>query len=279
MFEIDGFTKQLAIIGDPVEHSHSPQMHNFISELYKNNYVYTAFRVSPDNLKQAVEGIRAMGIAGVNVTAPHKFNVMKYLDEISDLAEKFGSVNTVVNKNGKLIGYNTDANGFYRSLLYEGIEVRDRDILIIGAGGATQPIAVLFALEGAKSISIKNRTQANADRLAEYVKKNTGFKISTHPELKRYDLIINTTSAGMFPDVEGCPMDDFSFVDENTAAADMIYNPEQTVFLKRAGERGAKTVNGLGMLIFQGIIAYELFTGTKLPQNAYEIIKKEVFGK
>lgn len=279
MFELDGFTRQLAIIGDPVEHSHSPQMHNFISEKYKNNYVYTALRVKPVDLENAINGIRAMGIAGVNVTAPHKFNVMQYLDEISELAQKFGSVNTVVNKAGKLIGYNTDALGFYKSLLYEGIEVKGRDILIIGAGGATQPIAVLFALEGARNISVKNRTQANAERLADYVKKTTGFEIETNPNLERYDLVINTTSVGMYPDLQGCPTDNFSFVDENTAAADMIYNPEETVFLKKAKERGAKTVNGLGMLIFQGIIAYELFTGTKLAEDIYELIKKEVFGK
>ena len=279
MFEINGFTKQLAIIGDPVEHSHSPQMHNFISEKYKNNYVYTALRVKPDRLGDAIRGIRAMGIAGVNVTAPHKFNVMQYLDDISDRAKKFGSVNTIVNKDGKLTGYNTDAEGFYRSLLYEGIQVKGKDILIVGAGGATQPIAVLFALEGAKSISIKNRTQANAERLCDYVEKTVGFKMSSRPNLAKYDLVINTTSVGMYPDLSGCPIDDFSFIDDRTAAADMIYNPEKTVFLKRAEERGAKVVNGLGMLIFQGIIAYELFTQTKLALNIYELIKKEVFGK
>ena len=279
MFEVNGNTKLLAIIGDPVEHSHSPQMHNYLSEKYKNNYVYTALRVHPDNLKSAIEGIRAMGFAGVNVTAPHKFNVMQYLDEISPDAQKFGSVNTVVNKDGKLVGYNTDAEGFYRSLLYGGSDIKDKNILIIGAGGATQPIAVLFAQKGAKSITIKNRTQKNAERLAEYVKSVCGFEVKTIPEAKVYDVVINTTSVGMYPDIDKSPTDDYSFAGKDTFVADMIYNPEETLFLKNCRERGAKTINGLGMLIFQGIIAYEYFTGTKLSEDIFELIKKEVFGK
>lgn len=279
MFELNGNTKLLSIIGDPVEHSHSPQMHNFLSEKYKHNYVYTALRVHPDNLKDAICGIRAMGIAGVNVTAPHKFKVMQYLDEISPDAKKFGSVNTVVNKQGQLVGYNTDAEGFYQSLIYAGCDIAGKDILIIGAGGATQPIVILFAQKGAKSITIKNRTQKNADRLAEYVKSVTDYEIKTMPDAEKYDVVINTTSVGMHPDIDASPIDDYSFVDKNTFVADMIYNPEETLFLKNCRERGAKTVNGLGMLIFQGIIAYELFTGTKLPDDSFECIKKEVFGK
>jgi len=279
MFEINGFTKQLAIIGDPVEHSHYPQMHNFLSEKYNNNYVYTALRVKHENLADAIKAIRAMEIAGVNVTAPHKFNVLPYLDKISEKAKKFGAVNTIVHRDGVLTGYNTDADGFYRSLLYEGIEIKNRDVLIIGAGGATQPVAVLFALEGAKSITIQNRTLKNAERLRDYVKEVCDYDISTERKLDRYDVVINTTSVGMYPNIENCPIDDFSFIDEKTAVADMIYNPWETVFLKKCRERGAKGINGLGMLIFQGIIAYELFTDTKLPPDSFELIKKEVFGK
>ena len=279
MFTLNGETKQLAIIGDPVKHSYSPQMHTFLSEQYNKNYIYTALHVTPENLENAVKGIRAMNFAGVNVTAPHKFNVMKYLDEISPRAKMFGSVNTVVNESGKLVGYNTDADGFYKSLLYEGIDIKGKDILFVGAGGATQPVVVLFALEGAKSITIKNRTQTNADKLAEYVESVTDFKADTSINKKHFDVVINTTSVGMHPNISACPIDDFSFVDENTAAVDMIYNPWETVFLKEAKKKGAKTVNGLGMLIFQGLIAYELFTGTKLSDNAYEMVRKEVFGR
>lgn len=279
MFEINGHTKQLAIIGDPVEHSFSPRMHNYISEKLGNNYVYTALPVRPENLGDAIAGIRAMGIAGVNVTAPHKFAVIKYLDVISERAQKFGAVNTCVNRDGKLYGYNTDADGFYQSLLQAGITIRDKDVLIIGAGGATQPVAVLFAMEGAKSITIVNRTKEKAERVADYVKTTMGYHVETEKKLARYDVVINTTSVGMWPNVDACPITDFSCIDENTAAVDIIYNPAETVFLRQARERGAKTLNGLGMLIFQGILAYELFTDSKLPEGIYEQIAKEVFGK
>jgi len=279
MFEITATIKQLAIIGDPVEHSFSPQMHNFLSEQYHAPYVYTAFRVVPEKLEDAIRGMRALGIAGLNVTAPHKFEVVKYLDVVDENAKKFGSVNTVVNRDGVLYGYNTDAYGFYHSLLREGITIRDKDVLIVGAGGATQPVAVLFALEGAKSITILNRTQERAERLASYVESVCGYHVGTKPELSHYDVVINTTSVGMYPHIEDCPISDFSFLDEKSAAADMIYNPEETVFLRCARERGAKTVNGLGMLIEQGLIAYEHFTGIKLSEDCFELVKKEVFGK
>lgn len=279
MLEVNGHTKQLAIFGYPVEHSFSPQMHNFISEKMGNNYVYTALEVEPEKLGDAIRGMRAMKIVGVNITAPHKNAVMQYLDEISDEARKFGSVNTVVNKDGKLIGYNTDAQGFCRSLEYNGIEVEGKDILMLGAGGAAKPVCMLLAMKGAKSITLINRTKSKADELAEYVKTVIGYKIGTEMSLEHYDLVINTTAAGMAPQLDKCPLEDMSFIDSNTAVADMIYNPPKTVFLKRAEENGAKIMNGLGMLIFQGLLAYEYFTGTKLLDDMYEIVKKEVFGQ
>ncbi len=279
MQKINSLTKQLAIIGDPVEHSFSPKMHNFLSQKYNNNYVYTALRVESENLENATNALRAMNFAGVNVTAPHKFAVIPYLDWLSSDAEMFSSVNTIVNENGKLKGYNTDAEGFYNSLLYEGIKVKDQNILFIGAGGATQPVALFLASKGAKSITIKNRTQANADRIASYVYEKIGYKVHTTPLLCKYDIVINTTTVGMFPNVDLCPLEDFSIIDENSVAVDMIYNPDMTLFLKKAKMRGAKTLNGLGMLISQGLLSYELFTKTTLPQEAFELVKKEVFGK
>jgi shikimate dehydrogenase len=279
MFEINGETRQLGIIGCPIEHSFSPQMHNFISEKMGNNYVYTALEVKPGSVKEAVEGIRALGFAGVNVTAPHKYEVMKYIDKIAPQAQRYGSVNTIVNRDGVLTGYNTDADGFYQSLLREGVEIKDKDILIVGAGGATKPVGVLFSEVGAKSITIINRTKEKAAALSEYVYSLDGYRILTERQHSHYDVVINTTSLGMYPDVDGCPLEDMSFVDADTAAADMIYNPAETVFLKRARENGAKTVNGLGMLIGQGIISYELFTNTKLPDDMFDQIAKGVFGK
>lgn len=280
MFEINGHTKQLAIIGWPVDHSFSPKMHNFISEKMGNNYVYTALPVEPNNVKAAIDGVRALNIQGINVTAPHKFEVMKYIDEVSPQAQKYGSVNTVVNNNGHLVGYNTDADGFYLSLQRAGITAEGKNILIIGAGGATKPLAVLLSEKEASSITILNRTAEKAQALADYVKSINGFEIDTEMKLSEYDIVINTTSAGMAPQLDKYPtdMDRLGFINEKTSVVDMIYNPAETLFLKFARERGAKTLNGSGMLVGQGIVAYELFTGTKLPDDIFDTVSKEVFG-
>lgn len=279
MFELNGETKQLGIIGYPVEHSFSPQMHNYISEKMGNNYVYSAFCVREENLKEAVEGIRAMGFAGVNVTAPHKVEVMKYLDVLSEKAKLFQSVNTIVNKNGTLYGYTTDADGFYASLKRVGCDVKGKDILFVGAGGATRPVVSLFAMEGAKSITINNRTREKAEKIAENVKNSLDYSVDCDIKLSHYDVVINTTPIGMYPKTDAMPAFDMSLVDSTSYVADMIYNPEETLFLKEAKKTGAKTLNGLGMLIYQGIIAYELFTGTKLPEGIYDEISKNVFNK
>ncbi|MBQ7794434.1 MAG: shikimate dehydrogenase [Clostridia bacterium] len=271
---IDAKTRLLAIIGDPVEHSKSPAMHGQFAELCGDNMVYTAFHVTRDRLADAITGMRALGIRGLNVTAPHKFDVLQYLDEISEEARLFSSVNTVVNENGRLIGYNTDADGFYRSLLRAGITIEGKDVLIFGAGGATQPVCMRFAMNGAKSITVINRTKERAERLRDYVKSAIGYEIETEMKLSHYDVVINTTAAGMHPQIGVLPYEDLSFIDEKTAAVDMIYNPWETAFLELARKQGAKTLNGLGMLIYQGILAYELFAGHPLPENAYELTEE-----
>lgn len=285
MLKTDGHTKQLGIIGYPVEHSFSPQMHNFISELTENNYIYSAWCVHPDNLGAAIDGIRALGIAGVNVTAPHKIEVMKYLDEISEDAKILGSVNTVVNRAGKLCGYNTDSDGFCAAVLNSGTEISGKNILVFGAGGVVRPTLIRLIKENPASITVLNRTKEKAQSLAERIKADTGFEILTDFGEKKYDIAINTTSAGMEPQLDALPIDaidgidDLSFIDSSVTVVDMIYNPSETLFLKKSKKRGAKTLNGLGMLIYQGIIAYELFTGTKLPNNIANRIAKEVFGR
>ena len=282
MIEIDGKTRLLGLMGYPVEHTRSPQMHNYISKVYNKNYAYTVLSIAPENLGDAMRGVIALDFAGINITAPHKTEVMKYLDYIDNEAKMYGSVNTVKFKEGKSYGYNTDADGFYLSLLNapELVSIIGKDLLILGAGGASKPICIKFALLGAKSITVLNRTQKKADELARYVYDICGYTINTKREHSRYDVVINTTSAGMEPNINICPLEDFSFVDKNTAAVDMIYNPEETLFLKKMKQHGAYTcINGLGMLIYQGIIAYEIFTGEKLKPGIYNDIKHEVFGK
>lgn len=282
---ISGHTKQLGIIGYPIEHTFSPKMHNFISKLLGKDYVYSAWLVEPKNLEAAINGMRALNIAGINVTAPHKQEVMKYLDEVSDQAKLLGSVNTVVNSGGKLIGYNTDAEGFLAAVKSEGIEVKGKKILVIGAGGVTEPTLIRLIQEEPKSVTVVNRTKAKVMALAEILHDKTGFGILTDVTDSAFDIVINTTSAGMEPQIDSLPTDaieafgDLSFINENTAVIDMIYNPAETCFLSQARERGAKTVNGLGMLIHQGIIAYELFTGETLSSDIADKIKREVFNR
>ena len=285
MFDINGHTKQLGIIGYPVEHTFSPAMHNFISDTIHNNYVYSAWRVHPDDLKTAIDGMRALGISGINVTAPHKVEVMKYLDFVTDTAKELGSVNTVVNRDGKLYGYNTDADGFCMALGKAGIKIKNSRILILGAGGVVRPTLIRLIDHGAKEITVVNRTKSKAVSLSEDILRCKNFEVKTEISSLDFDIVINTTSAGMEPQENVLPIeniaeiDDLSFIGKNTAAVDMIYNPDETLFLKTAREMGAKTVNGLGMLIYQGIIAYELFTGVTLPEDMGERIKKEVFGR
>lgn len=282
--KIDGHTRQLGIIGCPVEHTFSPKLQNFISEHMEENYVYSAWHVEPEKLKDAIAGMKALNIRGINVTAPHKKAVMQYLDVISEQAKLLGSVNTVVNKNGRLYGYNTDAEGFYAALYNEGILMEGKNILIIGAGGVVKPTLIRIIQEDPASVTVVNRTKSKVIALKEAIKEQMDFEINTDvKKFDHYDIVINATSAGMAPQLDALPIDDIEeidnldFIDKNTAVIDMIYNPKHTRFLKEVRKRGAKTMNGLGMLIYQGLIAHELFTGNKLPKDMADIVTIEVF--
>lgn len=281
--EITAKTKQLGVIGYPIEHSFSPQMHNFIARQLNDDVVYSAFSVKPENLADAISGVRSLNIAGINVTAPHKIEVMKYLDEISPEAEILGSVNTVVNKNNVLTGYNTDSEGFYLSLVNAGFDVKGKNILIIGCGGVVMPILIRLIKENPKSVTLINRTKSKAEGISGKIYSATGYTVFTEVKCEDFDIIINTTTAGMKHLSDVLPwdsIDGFSpeiYIKENVLAVDMIYNPPCTKFLNLAKSKGCKIMNGLDMLIYQGIIAYELFTDQKLPNNMADLIRKEVF--
>lgn len=271
----DSKVKKLAVIGDPIEHSLSPLMHREFIKLNGDRAEYTRFHVTDEALADMMQKVRTE-MRGINVTAPHKVAVMDYLDEISEEARLFGAVNTVVNENGRLVGYNTDAKGFYSSLLREGIFVAGKDVLFFGAGGATKAVCMYLAMQKAKSITVINRTKEKAITLGENIKSALGYEIKTEMELGHYDIVINTTSAGMAPQTDALPYQDLDFIDGDTAVVDMIYNPPETKFLRLAREKGARTVNGLGMLICQGILAYELFLDTKLPETAFDEARRAI---
>ena len=281
--DISAKTKKLGIIGCPVEHSFSPVMHNYISRKMGADYVYTGYHVEPEDLAAAIAGMRALGIAGINVTAPHKKAVMEYLDRIDERAQRLGSVNTVVNRGGVLTGYNTDSDGFCEALERSGTKVRGSRILIMGCGGVVRPTLIRLIEEEPESVTIVNRTREKAERMAETVYMETGFCIDTDIR-GGADIVINTTSAGMEPQEDALPWDniaeieDAGFIRPGMTVVSMIYNPRKTKFLAHAEARGAKTINGLGMLIYQGILAYELFTDIKLPGDMADMIKRDVFG-
>lgn len=267
--------KKLAVIGHPIAHSYSPLMHNFISREMNQDYVYEAIDVPPEKLGETVKKLKEDGVCGFNVTAPHKFDVMQYLDEISQDAKYFGSVNTVINKSGQLIGYNTDAEGFYEALCYDGIAPFGKHVLIIGAGGAAQPVAINLSSK-CETLTVINRTKDRLFALKEQVKTCTGVDIKTEIDRENYDIIINCTSLGMGKNIGVSPLSDVSLISKDTYCVDMIYNPWETQFLKDAKSIGAKCENGLSMLIFQGILAYRIFTGVKVPFSIADKVRKAI---
>ncbi|WP_308638804.1 shikimate dehydrogenase [Paenibacillus silvisoli] len=270
---VDSHTVLFSVIGDPIRHSKSPIMMNRAFRETGINGIYTAFHITADKLGDFVAGVRAMGIRGVNVTIPHKLDIMPLLDEIDESAQVIGAVNTIVNTDGRLTGYNTDGIGYVRSLKEEvQQDLSGANVLIIGAGGATRGILYALAREGVASITIFNRTVARAEELADAFKGHVpAIRAIGQDELRdacgSNDIIINTTSLGMYPNVDGTPVDS-AWLKPGAVASDLIYNPLTTKFLAEAKERGCRIHGGLGMFIYQGAYAFEYWTGRPAPVAA-----------
>ncbi|WP_018133580.1 shikimate dehydrogenase [Effusibacillus pohliae] len=265
------------LFGHPVRHSRSPAMHNAAFRELGLPYVYVAFDVAPESLAAAVDSIRVLGMRGVNVTIPHKVDVMPYLDRITPEADLIGAVNTIVNENGVLIGHNTDGTGYVRSLLEESrLSLPESPVLILGAGGAARAIVTALAWQGAKEIYIANRTRQKGDELAQRIAALCSVhsvSLADIPELiKRVRLVVNTTSVGMHPNVEESPIDP-ALLHEGLVVSDLIYNPLETCLLREARRRGATPHGGLGMFIYQGAEAFTLWTGAEAP---VEIMRQTV---
>ncbi len=269
---IDSHTILYGVFGDPIRHSRSPIMLNRAFQEAGINAVYAAFHVRPEELGDAVRGIRALGYRGINVTIPHKVEVMQYLDEIDEGARIVGAVNTIVNESGKLIGYNTDGIGYVRSLKEEtGIELKGKSVLLLGAGGAARGVAYALAKEGAGRIYIANRTKERALELADTISAYTeaiglGMDELGHV-VDEVQFVLNTTSAGMHPHVDELPLP-LELLRSHHLVSDLIYNPRITRFLREAEARGARIHGGLGMFIYQGAFAFEYWTGTPAPVAA-----------
>lgn len=269
---ISGSTKVLGIIGKPVRHSLSPQMQNAALQAIGLNYIYLPFEVAPDYLGQAVSGLRALGVAGFNVTIPHKTSVIPYLDELDESAVVAGAVNTVKNNDDRLTGYNTDGEGLIKSLAEDlDFSPQGSTIVVIGAGGAARGAIASLCRSGAKRIIIANRSLNKASELFSVLSArfpDTEMSVSTgyedlHGSLSQVDLLINTTSLGMNREV--IPFLQIKDLPQKTRVYDMVYSPSATPLLIEASELGLRSVNGLGMLAAQGELAFKVWTGEIPP--------------
>ena len=275
---IDGHTRLLGLIGTPVGHSKSPAMYNYCFEKYGLNCAYLAFDVPMEKVADAVNALRTFNVMGANVTMPLKNAVIPYLDEVSAASQAIGSVNTIVNKDGKLIGYVTDGMGYTGELRRGVVEIAGKAVTLLGAGGAASAIAIEAALEGAKEIRVFNKRDAFWERalhnLETIGKAAPECRISLNDlddtdalraSIEGSDILTNATRVGMKP------MDDQSLITDTTMlrpgliVTDVVYDPEETKLLREAKAAGCKTFDGLGMLVEQGAASFKLYTGLDMP--------------
>lgn len=276
--QINGHTKTLAVIGNPVEHTLSPVIHNELAEVYGHNLVYLPYRVDED-VEGAIRGAHALHFAGINVTVPHKTEVLKYVKEVDEFASRIGAVNTLVPIEGGFKAYNTDIPGLYRGMLSDGVQIEGEEIIILGAGGAARSVAILALDKGAKHVYMLNRTLSKAQTIASEVNAFAGYEFVTAMELSNYPqlagrkyLCIQATSVGLHPNVNDVVLADDAFYEMVHTGYDLIYNPYETRFMSLVKAHGGQAFNGLKMLLYQGIIAYELWNHISVSEDVAQHI-------
>lgn len=286
MKEITGHTVLTGLLGSPVAHSISPMMHNEGFRQLDLDYVYLCFDVGTDKLKTAVEGMKAMGVRGFNCTMPDKNLMCELADELSPAARLIGAVNTVLNEDGKLKGYNTDGIGYMQAVKDAGHNIIGKNMTLLGAGGAATAVCVQAALDGVAQInvfSIRDQFFERAQKMVDTINKETNCKASLYDfedetvlkkSIADSHILTNGTSVGMAPNTDNCIIKDKSFFHEGLIVSDVIYNPRETKLLKMAKEAGCETFNGLYMLLYQGAEAFKIWTGKEMP---VEMIKKKYF--
>ncbi len=284
--EITGHTKLICLLGTPVSHSVSPSMHNASFEALDLDYVYLAFDVGTDTLKDTVNTLKNIGARGWNLTMPNKNLMAELCDKLSPAAEISGAVNTVVNENGILTGHTTDGMGFMRAAKDAGHDLTGKKITLLGAGGAATSILVQAALDGVSEISVFSLHDKFFDRAANIVdllNEKTNCKVTLYDldakellkeKIKESNILINGTSVGMAPNTNACIIPDASYFYPELVVADVIYNPRQTKLLAMAKEVGCDTFNGMYMLLYQGAEAFRLWTGKEMP---VELVKERYF--
>ena len=275
---IDGYTRLLGLIGTPVGHSKSPAMYNFCFEKFGLNCAYLAFDVPMEKVADAINALRTFNVMGANVTMPLKNAVIPYLDEVSQASQAIGSVNTIVNKDGKLIGYVTDGMGYTGELRRGGVEIAGKTVTLLGAGGAASAIAIEAALEGAKEIRVFNKRDAFWERalhnLETIGKAAPECRISLNDlddadalraSIDTSDILTNATRVGMKPMDDQSLITDLTMLRPGLIVTDVVYDPEETKLLRDARAAGCKTFDGLGMLVEQGAASFKLYTGLDMP--------------
>lgn len=280
--EISGKTEVCAIIGDPVEHSLSPAMHNAAFKELRLDFVYVAFTVTRIELKKAILSAKILGFRGLNVTMPHKNAVMKYMDEMDSMAKSIGAVNTILNDRGRLVGFNTDGIGAMRALKENGVFLGGKKLLLLGAGGAGEAIAFQAAQE-VEELVVLNRNSEKAEKVAKILRKKFGKKVKSgaisseflKEEMKDTDILVNATSVGMHPDVNRSLVPR-TLLRPSLCVMDIIYSPLETKLLMDAKAVGATVVSGIEMLIYQGAASFEIWTNKSAP---VEVMKKAALNK
>lgn len=277
--EINGHTRLCGVIGNPVEHTISPAIHNTLAGLLGHDLVYVPFHVEKGHLTEAVKGAYGLNILGMNVTVPYKSDVMEALVEIDGLARKIGAVNTLVRTEGGYKGYNTDITGLYRAMKSEEIKIEGEEIILLGAGGAARAAAFLCGEKKAETVYLMNRSAEKAQNLAGEVNRAFGREFMAPVALSDYRklpdrpmLAIQGTSVGLYPNAEQAVIEDREFYRRIHTAFDLIYTPAQTKFMRLTQEAGGKAYNGLKMLLYQGIDAYELWNGVEIPEKTIQDI-------
>ncbi len=287
--KLSGRTKLYGLFGSPVEHSKSPAMYNYCFEKWGLDQVYLAFDVSAEDAGKAIEAFRTMGMKGANVTMPCKQAVVPYLDEISDAVRLSGACNTIVEKDGKLTGHNTDGQGYVINLKAHGVDIRGKKLVLLGAGGASTAIQVQSLLDGAEKVSVFNQKDAFWDKAKAKIQElqkefpdrviellDLADEALLAEKIREADILTNATRVGMKPMDDMSLIQDLSLFRPDLVVADTVYEPEETKLLRDAKAKGCKTVGGLGMLLYQGAVAVELYTGQEMP---IEEIKKELYTK
>ncbi len=285
-YEITGKTKLAALLGSPVAHSISPQMHNEAFRCLGLDYAYLAFDVQPEDLETAVKGLKAIGICGFNLTMPLKLHILPMLDELTPAARLAGSVNTVIAEGGRLVGHTTDGIGYMRSVADAGHTIAGGKMTLLGAGGAATAICVQAALDGVPAIDMfkrKNSSWGKAEEFCARIEEETGCQIrlmdigndsQLAASIAGSAILTNATSVGMAPGTDSSPIPDSSMLHPGLVVSDIIYNPRETMLMKQAKSQGCPCFNGLYMLLYQGAESFRCWTGQEMP---VEHIKEKYF--